>query len=195
MAMTHEELRSTVHWQLDNGDISDLLDEFDGVLADRDRMCADLANANVLEDTLQHRIDELEQERERLQSYVESLLRNLGEVHGWLDECRAENGRLRAIIREQPYPASPDSEPTEPPSLSDADISNQLRRLGSGCVGTISGSHCQLMNEAADLIEKLRAENERLLSENIELHAKWRAVIIRNDQLRLLNSVLQETDR
>ena len=33
------------------------------------------------------------------------------------------------------------------------DIVERLRRLGSGCVGTISDEHCPLLNEAADMLE------------------------------------------
>lgn len=42
------------------------------------------------------------------------------------------------------------------------DIIDKLRVLGTGYVGTTRGHRATLMNEAADVIEALRTENERL---------------------------------
>jgi len=50
-----------------------------------------------------------------------------------------------------------------------SDIVDKLRFLGTGVVGTISGHHTPLMNESADLIEKLQSDNEALLLDNCRL--------------------------
>ena len=42
--------------------------------------------------------------------------------------------------------------------MSEKDLVLELRRLGSGCLGTISSHHCPTINDAAGEIERLRSE-------------------------------------
>jgi DNA repair ATPase RecN len=121
MTMTHEDtmshdiirkqMKESTHFTISFAHLTDLLAEYDAVVAERDRLKTEVGQLERrCLDLTQDNVEELELTRESLRQ-VEQLTK--------------ERDRLRAIIREHvPYPASPDSETpnhSEPPNSSTPD--------------------------------------------------------------------------